>query len=236
MIDVYYFPSPNTWKVTIMLEECALPYRIIPIDTLQGEQRSPEFRRISPNARVPAIVDHDTGAAPLSVFESGAILVYLAEKSGQLLPKGAAQRAHTLEWLFWQVGGLGPMAGQTHYFRRSAPEAFGIGTLARFAKETRRLYGVLDAQLAAADFITGEYSIADIACWSWVWFHELHLQDLAEFPNVGRWFAALGARPAVLAGRRVGLELVPEEQRGILERSDSTSGYVRQRATSGTPV
>ena len=236
MIDVYYFPSPNTWKVTIMLEECALPYRIVPTNTLQGEQFSPEFRRISPNARIPAIVDHDTGAAPLSVFESGAILVYLAEKSGQLLPKEAAQRAHTLAWLFCQVGGLGPMAGQTHYFRRSAPQTSGAGTLERFAKETRRLYGVLDAQLADADFITGEYSIADIACWSWVWFHELHLQDLTEFPNVGRWFASLGARPAVLAGRRVGLELVPEEQRGILEQNDSTSGYVRRRATTGAPV
>src|ERR1700730_7140753 len=140
MIDVYYFPSPNTWKVTIMLEECGLPYRIIPINTLQGEQLAPQFRRISPNARVPAIVDQDTGAGPLSVFESGAILVYLAEKTGRLLPKAGLQRARTLEWLFWQVGGLGPMAGQTHYFRRAAPEAFGAGTLERFRQETARLY------------------------------------------------------------------------------------------------
>jgi GST-like protein len=231
MIDVYYFPSPNTWKVTIMLEECGLPYRIVPVNTLQGEQLSPQLRRISPNGRIPAIVDHATGAAPLSVFESGAILVYLAEKTRRLLPERGAQRAHTLEWLFWQVGGLGPMAGQTHYFRRGAPESFDAGTLERFVKETRRLYGVLDAQLASADFITGEYSIADIACWSWVWFHKLHLQDLAEFPNIGRWFAALGARPAVLAGRRVGLELVPEEQRGLLEQGDSNGGYARQRAS-----
>jgi GST-like protein len=227
MIDVYYFPSPNTWKVTIMLEECGLPYRIIPINTLQGEQLAPQFRRISPNARVPAIVDQDSGAGPLSVFESGAILVYLAEKTGRLLPEAGAQRARTLEWLFWQVGGLGPMAGQTHYFRRAAPEACGAGTLERFRQETARLYGVLDAQLAAAGFITGEFSIADIACWSWVWFHELHFQQLADFPNISRWFAALGARPAVLAGRRVGLELVPSEQRAILEHGDAASQYER---------
>jgi len=218
MIDLYYFPSPNTWKVSIMLEECGLPYRLIPIDTLAGDQFKPEFLRISPNNKVPAIVDHDGDGGAVSLFESGAILLYLAEKTGKLLPAAGAPRARALEWLFWQVGGLGPIAGQTHYFRRNAPD--NIQAVERFTNEAARLYRVMDSRLEGRDYLADDYSIADIACWGWVWFHDMHAQDLSAFPNVARWHANIGNRPAVIAGRKVGLELVPVEHRGILERDD----------------
>jgi GSH-dependent disulfide-bond oxidoreductase len=220
MIDVYYFPSPNTWKVTIMLEECALPYRILPVNIQQREQFAPEFLKISPNNKVPAIVDHETPEGPVSVFESGAILVYLAEKTGRFLAKSGAKRARTLEWLFWQVGGLGPTAGQTHYFRRAAPEDTSAQAIERFTNESTRLYGVINRRLEQTDYLAGDYSIADMACWCWVWFHDMHLQDLADFRFVARWFDAIAQRPAVLAGRRVGLDLVPEDQRPLLEDSE----------------
>jgi GST-like protein len=220
MIDLYYFPSPNTWKVSIMLEECALPYRIVPINTLKQEQFSAAFLKISPNNKIPAIVDHEAPEGPLSIFESGAILVYLAEKTELLLPRSGAGRAHALEWLFWQVGGLGPMAGQTHYFRRASEGAATPQVIERFVNESARLYRVLDKQLAEQEYLAGEYGIADIACWCWVWFHEMHQQHFAEFPHVQRWFAKIGRRPQVIAGRRVGLDLVPEEHRKVLEQSE----------------
>jgi GST-like protein len=217
VIDVYYFPSPNTWKVTIMLEECALPYRIIPVNIQQREQFAPEFLKISPNSKVPAIVDHEAPDGPLPVFESGAILVHLAEKTGRFLATSGVQRARTLEWLFWQVGGLGPMAGQTHYFRRAPPAETSAQAIERFTKESTRLYGVMNRHLEQSSYFAGDYGIADIACWCWVWFHDMHLQDLADFPAVSRWFSTISQRPAVLAGRRVGLDLVPEDQRNLLE-------------------
>jgi GSH-dependent disulfide-bond oxidoreductase len=220
MIDLYYFPSPNTWKVSIMLEECALPYRVVPINTLKQEQFSAEFLKISPNNKVPAIVDHAGPDGALSLFESGAILVYLAEKTGLLLPRAGAARARVLQWLFWQVGGLGPMAGQTHFFRRAPAGMATPQVIDRFVGESTRLYRVMELQLAQQDYLAGEYSIADIACWSWVWFHAMHQQSFADFPHVARWFAAIGRRPAVIAGRRVGLDLVTEEQRKILEQEE----------------
>ncbi|MBB4631963.1 glutathione S-transferase N-terminal domain-containing protein [Sphingosinicella soli] len=218
MIDLYYFPSPNTWKVSIMLEECGLPYRIVPIDTLAGDQFKAEFLRISPNNKVPAIIDHDGDSGEVSLFESGAILLYLAEKTGKLLPPAGSARARALEWLFWQIGGLGPMAGQTHYFRRNAPE--NIQAVERFTSETTRLYRVMDSRLDGRDYLADTYSIADIACWGWVWFYDMHAQDLSAHPNVARWYASVGDRPAVIAGRKAGLDLVPAEHRGILERDD----------------
>jgi GSH-dependent disulfide-bond oxidoreductase len=214
MIDVYYFPSPNTWKVTIMLEECFLPYRIVPIDIQNHEQFAPKFLSISPNNKVPAIVDHGTAPERLAVFESGAILVYLGETTGNFLAKSGAQRTRTLEWLFWQTSGLGPMAGQTHHFRRAATDN---AATERFAKESTRLYGVMNRRLEETEYLAGDYSIADIACWPWVWFHDMHLQRLEDFPAISRWFRTISQRPAVVAGRRVGLELVPEEQRHLLE-------------------
>jgi GST-like protein len=220
MIDVYYFPSPNTWKVTIMLEECALPYRILPVNIQQREQFAPDFLEISPNNKVPAIVDHDAPQDSLSVFESGAILMYLAEKTGKFLAKSGAQRTRTLEWLFWQVSGLGPMAGQTHYFRGAPAADTSPQAIERFTKESTRLYGVMNRHLEESGYFAGDYSIADIACWCWVWFHDMHLQDLANFPHVSSWFAAIAKRPAVLAGRRVGLDLVPNSQRNLLEESE----------------
>ncbi len=220
MIDLYYFPSPNTWKVSIMLIECGLPYRVVPVNTLKQEQFEKSFLRISPNNKIPAIIDHESSEGPLSIFESGAILVYLAEKTGLLLPRAGAARARALEWLFWQVGGLGPMAGQTHYFRR-APQ--GVATpqvIERFVNESARLYRVLDKQLAEHEYLADEYSIADIASWCWVWFHEMHQQHFADYPNVQRWFDTIGKRPQVIAGRCVGLDLVPEEHRKVLETSE----------------
>jgi GST-like protein len=225
MMDVYYFPSPNTWKVTIMLEECALPYRIVPVDIQKDEQFTAKYLTISPNNKVPAIVDREAPGTPLSVFESGAILMYLAEKTGRFLAPSGVQRARTLEWLFWQVSGLGPMAGQTHYFRRMAPADTSTAAIERFAKESTRLYGVMDRRLEQTEYLGGEYSIADIACWCWVWFHDMHLQRLEDFPSIARWFGVIGERPAVVAGRQVGLDLVSEGQRHLLEGRTPLSGH-----------
>ena len=168
MIDFYYFPSPNTWKVAIMLEESHLPYKVIPIDIMNGQQFAPEFLKISPNNRIPAIVDQDGPEGPLSIFETGAILMYLAEKTGKFLPKGVNARSEVLQWLFWQVGGLGPMAGQAHVFRSAKePVPFGIE---RYTKECARLYGVMDRHLTDRMYFGSEYSIADMACYGWVWW------------------------------------------------------------------
>jgi len=164
MIDLHYWTTPNGHKITIALEELGLPYRIVPVNISQGEQFRPEFLAIAPNNRIPAIVDHDPaeGSAPIAIFESGAILEYLADKSGKLLPKAPRERFAALQWLYWQMGGLGPMAGQNHHFSVYAPERIPYAT-ERYVKETGRLYGVLDRQLAGRDFVAGEFSIADIA-------------------------------------------------------------------------
>jgi GST-like protein len=218
MIELYYFPTPNTWKASIMLEECGLRYTVKPVNIGAGEQMKPEFLAISPNNKVPAIVDLDgPEGKPLAIFESGAILVYLAEKSGKFMPAGAAARSEVLQWLFWQIGGLGPMAGQAHVFRNFDPP--NPTALERYVKESARLYGVMDKRLADRDYLAGEYSIADIACFGWTWFHNYHGQDLALFPNVAAWFARLSAREAVQRGKQVGIELVPEDFRARL------SGY-----------
>jgi GSH-dependent disulfide-bond oxidoreductase len=198
MIELYYWPTPNGHKITLFLEETGLDYRLVPVDIGAGEQFKPEFLAIAPNNRIPAITDHapaDRGE-PLSKFESGAILVYLAEKTGRFLPAAARPRKAALEWLFWQVGGLGPMAGQNHHFNRYAPQAVPYA-IERQTKETNRLYGVLDKRLAANAFVAGaDYSIADMAIYPWIVPWQVQQQNLNEFPHVQRWFGAVAARPA----------------------------------------
>lgn len=213
MIDLYYAPTPNTWKASIMLEECGLAYRTVPVDIMAGDQKTPEYLAINPNGRIPAIVDHDTPEGPLPVFESGAILIYLAEKTGRFLPGSGRARAETLGWLMWQMGGLGPIAGQAHHFRRYAPAGNDYAT-ERFVNECARLYGVMDRRLSSSEWLAGgDYSIADIACWGWVWYHRMHGQTLDDFPSVARWFFAAAERPAVQRGRMLGIESQSEETR-----------------------
>lgn len=197
MIDLYYWTTPNGHKITMFLEETGLPYRIVPVNIGTGAQFEPQFLAISPNNRIPAIVDHDPagGGAPLSVFESGAILLYLAEKTGRLLPAALRGRVEVLQWLFWQVAGLGPMAGQNHHFARYAPEKIPYA-LERYVKETNRLYGVLNKRLGGRDFLADDYSIADIACYPWTVSHEAQGQRLEDFPRLKRWFEAIRDRPA----------------------------------------
>jgi len=198
MIDLYYWTTPNGHKITIFLEETGTPYRIVPVNISSGAQFRPEFLAIAPNNRIPAIVDHQPawGGAPLSLFESGAILEYLADKTGQLLPKVGPKRYETLQWLYWQMAGLGPMAGQNHHFSQYAPEKLPYA-IERYVKETNRLYGVLDRRLADRQYVAGDYSIADIAAYPWIKPYERQGQKLSDFPNLKRWFDAIGARPAV---------------------------------------
>jgi GST-like protein len=195
MIDVHFFPSPNGLKIPMMLEECGLPYRLVEVDILRGAQFEPAFLRISPNNRIPAIVDHQAAGGPLAIFESGAILQYLAEKSGRLLPADLHGRYEVLQWLYWQVAGLGPMAGQAHHFRQFAPEKIPYG-IKRYTDEANRLYGVLDRRLDGREYIAGGYSIADVACFPWIVHHEWQGQSLADFPSLRRWFDAVRDRPA----------------------------------------
>jgi len=220
MIDLYYWPTPNGWKISIMLEECALPYRVIPVNIGKGDQFKPEFLAISPNNRMPAIVDNDAPEGPISIFESGAILVYLAEKTGQFMPRDVRGRSEVLQWLFWQVGGLGPMAGQLGHFRNYAPETIPYA-VDRYAKEYNRLLGVIERRLADREFLAGDYSIADMAAWPWVRGHERLGQSLDEFPRVKRWVDAIAARPAVQKGVEVGADLrkntnLSEDERKVL--------------------
>lgn len=198
MIDVYYWPTPNGHKITMFLEETGLAYRIVPVNIGKGDQFKPDYLKISPNNKMPAIVDHapSDGGAPISVFESGAILVYLGDKTGKLLPLDLRGRKAALEWLFWQVGGLGPMAGQNHHFSVYAPEKIPYA-IERYVKETNRLYGVLDRRLEGRTFILGdEYSVADIASYPWIVPWKTQQQDLGAFPNVKRWLEAIERRPA----------------------------------------
>lgn len=221
MIDLFFWPTGNGKKITIMLEECGLEYRIIPINIGKGDQHTPKFLAISPNNKMPAIIDHDAEGGPISMFESGAILIYLAEKAGKLLPTTTRERFKVLQWLFWQVGGLGPMAGQAHYFLRYAKENNEEG-MRRFRNEVARLYRVIDGQLGKEEFLAGDYSIADIATWPWVARHDWQEQDLDDFPNVKRWFEAVGKRPAVARGYKVGEDLVdrskdmPDQEKNLL--------------------
>ena len=200
MIDLYYFPSPNGLKIAIMLEECGLPYRVVPVDIGSGEQFRPEYLALNPNNKIPTIVDRQSGT---SVFESGAILIYLAEKSNLLLPKTSDERIEVLSWLFWQAGGLGPMAGQAHHFRAFATENVPYG-VERYTNEVNRLYGVMDRRLRDVEYLGGNYSIADIACWPWIVSHERQGQDLEHFKEVKRWFDAIRKRPAVLRAVALG--------------------------------
>jgi GSH-dependent disulfide-bond oxidoreductase len=198
MIDLYYWTTPNGHKITIFLEEAGLPYSIKPVNISKGEQFAPEFLAISPNNRIPAIVDlepHD-GKGPLSVFESGAILQYLAEKTGKFLPADLRGRTETMQWLFWQMAGLGPMAGQNGHFNNYAPEKIPYA-MNRYVKETERLYGVLDERLADREFIAGAYSIADMAAYPWIVPYERQGQNLNDFLNLKRWFEAIQRRDAV---------------------------------------
>lgn len=199
MIDLYTWSTPNGRKISICLEELGLSYNAIAVDITRDEQFQPEFLAISPNNRIPAIIDHDTG---FSLMESGAILLYLSEKTGRLSPSEPHLRYQMLEWLMWQMGGLGPMLGQAHHFLKFNP---GVSPYAeqRYAREAERLYGVLDRRLENRDYLASEYSLADIACWPWIARYELHAVDIRRFPNVLRWYLDIAGRPAVRAGYQV---------------------------------
>ncbi|PXW17502.1 glutathione S-transferase family protein [Paraburkholderia caballeronis] len=200
-IQLYAWGTPNGRKISVALEEMALPYEVVPVNIGQGEQFAPEFLRISPNNKIPAIVDPDgPGGEPISVFESGAILLYLGEKTGQFLPRDLRARVPVLEWLMWQMGGFGPMPGQVHHFAALESEEDRRYGLKRFSDETHRLYRVLDARLAGHEFVAGELSVADFAILGWAWRHERHKVNLADYPNVKRWYDALFARPGVQRG------------------------------------
>jgi GST-like protein len=203
MIDLYAWPTPNGFKISILLEETGLPYRVIAVDIRQGDQFKPDFLKISPNNKMPAIVDTDgPGGHPYSLFESGAILMYLAEKTGRFMPTDVAGRYRVVEWLMFQMGGIGPMLGQAHHFRQYAPEPIPYA-VERYTKEAGRLYGVLDRRLGEVEYMAGDYSIADMATFPWLRGHERQGQNLDNFPNVKRWFEAINARPAVQRGLRL---------------------------------
>ena len=229
MIDLYYWTTPNGHKITLFLEETGLPYRIVPINIGKGEQFAPDFLKIAPNNRMPAIVDHQPadGGAPIPVFESGAILLYLAEKTGQFIAPDLRARNETLQWLFWQMGGLGPMAGQNHHFTQYAPEPIPYA-IERYVKETARLYAVLNKHLAGREFIAGDYSIADMACYPWIVPHQRQRQNLDDFPELKRWFAAIRERPATLRAYALAQQINPapvvtEEAKRVLFGQDATT-------------
>lgn len=220
MIDLYYWTTPNGHKVTMFLEETQTPYRIVPINIGRGEQFGREFLQISPNNRIPAIVDHAPagGGAPVPLFESCAILQYLAEKTGQLLGKDLRDRTEALQWLFWQAAGLGPMAGQNHHFTQYAPEKVPYA-IERYVKETSRLYAVLDKRLADREFVAGGYSIADIASYPWIVPYQRQGQDLDNFPNLKRWFKAIESRPATVRAYAKAREVNPNTQATMDEQA-----------------
>jgi GSH-dependent disulfide-bond oxidoreductase len=199
MIDLHYWTTPNGHKITIFLEEAGLPYRIIPVNIGKGQQFARDFLAISPNNRIPAIVDQDPadGGQPIEMFESGAILLYLADKTGRFIPADLRGRVETIQWVFWQMGNLGPMAGQNNHFSNYAVERIPYA-MDRYRNEVNRLYGVLDRRLADRAFIAGDYSIADMASYPWIVPHERQGQKLADFPNLKRWFETVRARPAVV--------------------------------------
>lgn len=219
MIQLYMWGTPNGYKVSIMLEETELPYEVCPVDIGKGEQFAPDFLKISPNNKIPAIVDPDgPDGAPISVFESGAILQYLAEKTGRFLPKDARERFRVMEWMMFQMGGIGPMLGQAHHFRHYAKDKHSY-SIDRYTQESARLYGVMNRRLGEVAYLAGEaYSIADIATFPWIRRHERHGQKLEDFPNVRRWFEVIAARPAVVAALK---PLSEGEQRGIIADPNS---------------
>jgi GSH-dependent disulfide-bond oxidoreductase len=221
MIELHYWPTPNGHKITIFLEEVGLPYRIHPVNIGKGDQFNPDFLKIAPNNRIPAIRDLTPadGGAPHSVFESGAILVYLAQKTGKFLPDDMRARSRVMEWLFWQMGGLGPMAGQNHHFNQYAPEKIPYA-MERYTKETNRLYGVLDRQLANHAYVAGDYSIADMACYPWIVPYQRQGQKLEDFPHLKRWFESMAKRPAVIRayekGEGLRKEGMTDEEKKVL--------------------
>jgi GST-like protein len=202
MIDFYTWGTPNGRKVSILLEELGLPYAVHCVDIGKKQQFEPAFLAVSPNGKIPAIVDHDAEGGPLSVFESGAILMYLADKTGRFWPKPVRERTAVTEWLMFQMGGLGPMAGQSHHFRRAAPEPIPYA-IERYTTESKRIYGVMDKRLGEQQYLAGAYSIADMACFPWIARHEWQQIDLADFANLKRWCDDLAARPAVAKGMAV---------------------------------
>ncbi len=232
MIDFYYWPTPNGWKVAIMLEECGLAYRVIPLNIGRGDQFDPAFLEISPNNRMPAILDHDVEGVPVSVFESGAILLYLAEKTGRFLPQGPLGRKEALEWLFWQVGNQGPMAGQLSHFINYAPSEETYAR-ERYAKEYDRCLGVLERRLEDRPYILGDYSIADMICWPWVLIAKPLGQSLEAFPKVSAWRQRVKERPAVQAAVDLGKEYRRSEPPSEAEREilfNQTARSVKDRA------
>lgn len=227
MIDLYYWTTPNGHKITMFLEEAKLPYRIVSINIGKGEQFAADFLKISPNNRIPAIVDQlpSDGGPPLSIFESGAILVYLADKTGRFIAADLRGRNEAMQWLFWQMGGLGPMAGQNHHFTQYAPEPIPYA-IERYVKETARLYAVLNKRLSDREYIAGEYSIADMACYPWIVPHERQRQKLEDFPHLRRWFEAVYDRPATQRAYARAKEInaapvVSEEAKRILFGQDA---------------
>jgi GST-like protein len=220
MIDVYYWPTPNGHKVTIFLEETGTPYKIVPVNIVKGEQFAPEFLKFSPNNRMPAIIDHEgPGGKPISIFESGAILMYLAEKTGKLMPSETRAKYNVIEWLMFQMAGVGPMFGQRGHFMRAAPEKLPYA-IERYTNESRRLLNVIDKRLSESEYLAGAYSIADIATYPWVVGTRREPEQLESRPNFKRWLDAIGERPAVKKGVAVMADLpqqpMTEEQRSIL--------------------
>jgi len=231
MIDVYYWTTPNGHKITVFLEESGVPYRIVPVNIGTGDQFQPDFLRIAPNNRIPAIIDHAPaeGGTAISLFESGAILQYLAEKTGKFLPADIRGRTEVMQWLYWQMAGLGPMAGQNHHFAQYAPEHIPYA-IERYVKETNRLYGVLNKRLADREFVAGAYSIADMAAYPWVVPYARQGQKLDDFPHLKRWFETIQARPAVQRAYQLAQEIneqpvVSDASRSIL--FDQTAAVVR---------
>jgi GSH-dependent disulfide-bond oxidoreductase len=221
-IDLYYWPTPNGWKVSIFLEEAGAPYNVVPVDITAGDQFEPSFLEISPNNKIPAIVDHDgPGGQQISLFESGAILIYLAEKTGRFYPESPRERYGVLQWLMFQMGSVGPMLGQNHHFRQYAPEEIPYA-VNRYTNEAARLYEVMDRRLSEVEYFAGDYSIVDMAVYPWVVPHERQGQKMEDFPNLRRWYESMGARPAVRRALEVGEELrrpleeMDEESRGVL--------------------
>ena len=232
MIEVYFYPSPNGLKVTICLEELEVPFRVVTIDITRGAQFEPSFLALSPNNKIPALIDARQ-VPPVRLFESGAILLYLAERAGRFIPTTPTARADCLAWLFWQVGGLGPMAGQAHHFRAFASEQVPYG-IKRYTDECNRLYGVLNRQLAQHEWVAGEYSIADMACYPWIIPHERQGQDLAAFPHLARWYTAMGERPAVQRGLVHGHERAADSV-GHTFLYGQTAANVEQRSADREP-
>jgi GST-like protein len=239
MIDLHYWTTPNGHKITMFLEEAGLEYKIFPVNIGKGEQFKAEFLAISPNNRIPALVDHDPkdGGGPVSVFETGAMLVYLAEKTGKFLPAGGAARYDAMQWLFWQMGGLGPMAGQVNHFRNYAVEKLPYA-IDRYVNEVNRLYGVLNKRLADREYIACDYSVADMACYPWIVPWERQGQNLGAFPNLKRWFDAVKARPATVRAYELAKQINPNpggirtaEERAIL--FGQTAASVAAAAAAG---